>query len=116
MIDTLFYSASSHLAQSTVFAGAATLLTLAFRANRAQVRFWLWLSASLKFLIPFALLSMVGSMSVHGRRRPLSRGSAPHFLPSHSPRKASVTLRQTRRGGPLRPRTRPRSIRLRSIQ
>ena len=61
MIDALIYSASSHLVQSTLFAGAAALLTLAFRANRAQVRFWLWLSASLKFLIPFALLSIAGS-------------------------------------------------------
>ena len=61
MIDTLVYSASSHLVESTLFAGAAALLTLAFRANRAQVRFWLWLSASLKFLIPFALLSIAGS-------------------------------------------------------
>jgi bla regulator protein blaR1 len=61
MIDTLVYSASSHLVQSTLFAGAAALLTLAFRGNRAQVRFWLWLSASLKFLIPFALLSIVGN-------------------------------------------------------
>jgi bla regulator protein blaR1 len=61
MIDTLVYSACFHLVQSTLFAAAAALLTLAFRANRAQVRFWLWLSASLKFLIPFALLSMVGS-------------------------------------------------------
>jgi len=61
MIDTLIYTSSSHLVQSTLFVGAAALLTLAFRANRAQVRFWLWLSASLKFLIPFALLSIVGS-------------------------------------------------------
>src|SRR5580658_3595853 len=61
MIDTLVHSASSHLVQSTLFAGAVALLTLAFRANRAQVRFWLWLSASLKFLIPFALLSIAGS-------------------------------------------------------
>ena len=61
MIDTLLHSASSHLVQSTLFAGAVALLTLAFRANRAQVRFWLWLSASLKFLVPFALLSIAGS-------------------------------------------------------
>src|SRR5580658_2316281 len=61
MIDTLINSTSSHLVQSTLFAGTAALLTLAFRANRAQVRFWLWLSASLKFLIPFALLSIAGS-------------------------------------------------------
>ncbi len=50
-----------HLWQSTVFAVAAGLLTLAFRGNRAQVRYGLWLSASLKFFIPFALLMNVGS-------------------------------------------------------
>ena len=61
MIDTVVFTASSHLVQSTLFAGAAALLTLAFRANKAEVRFWLWLSASLKFLIPFALLSIAGS-------------------------------------------------------
>jgi bla regulator protein blaR1 len=83
MIDALVYNASSHLVQSTLFAGAVALLTLAFRANRAQVRFWLWLSASLKFLIPFALLSMVGSDI--GTRAPRSsvegiRAAAPSFL------------------------------------
>jgi beta-lactamase regulating signal transducer with metallopeptidase domain len=61
MIDTHVLSASSHLVESTLFVGAVALLTPAFRANRAQVRFWLWLSASLKFLIPFALLSIAGS-------------------------------------------------------
>lgn len=51
----------THLWQSTVFAAAAGMLTLAFRKNRAKVRFWLWLSASLKFFIPFALLMNLGS-------------------------------------------------------
>src|SRR5580658_9753464 len=50
-----------HLWQSTFFALAAGLLTVAFRGNRAQVRYWLWLSASLKFFIPFALLISLGS-------------------------------------------------------
>jgi beta-lactamase regulating signal transducer with metallopeptidase domain len=36
-------------------------LTLAFRKNRAQVRYWLWFSASLKFLIPFSLLLTLGN-------------------------------------------------------
>jgi len=52
---------SNHLWQSTIFAVAAGLLTLAFRKNRAQVRYWLWFSASLKFLVPFSLLISVGS-------------------------------------------------------
>jgi hypothetical protein len=51
---------TAHLLQSTLFAVAAGLLTLAFRRNRAQVRYWLWLSASLKFVVPFTLLTSLG--------------------------------------------------------
>jgi bla regulator protein BlaR1 len=51
---------TNHLWQSTVFAFAAALVALAFRKNRAEVRYWLWLSASLKFLIPFSLLIGAG--------------------------------------------------------
>jgi len=51
----------THLWQSTLFAVAAALLTLAFRKNRAKVRFSLWLSASLKFFIPFSFLVNLGS-------------------------------------------------------
>ena len=35
-------------------------LTLALRKNRAAVRYWLWLAASVKFLIPFSLLLSMG--------------------------------------------------------
>src|SRR5260370_30061763 len=52
---------TNHLWQSTLFAVAAGLLTVAFRKNRAQVRHWLWFSASFKFLAPFALLMTLGS-------------------------------------------------------
>jgi bla regulator protein blaR1 len=51
----------NHLWQSTVFAFAAGLLTLAFRGNRASVRFSLWCCASYKFLVPLALLLNLGS-------------------------------------------------------
>ncbi len=40
---------------------AAGLMTLVFRKNRAKVRYGLWLSASLKFFMPFALLTSLGS-------------------------------------------------------
>jgi beta-lactamase regulating signal transducer with metallopeptidase domain len=50
----------NHLWQSTVFAIAVAILTLAFRNNRAQVRYALWLGASLKFLLPFSLLMALG--------------------------------------------------------
>jgi len=50
----------NHLWQSTVFAILAVLLALAFRKHRAQVRYWIWFCASVKFLVPFALLLTLG--------------------------------------------------------
>jgi bla regulator protein blaR1 len=50
----------NHLWQSTLFAVMVGLLAIAFRKNRAQVRYWLWFSASLKFLVPFSLLTGLG--------------------------------------------------------
>lgn len=52
---------TNHLWQSTLVAIGIAVLTLAFRKNRAQVRYWLWLSASVKFLVPFAPLMRLGS-------------------------------------------------------
>jgi bla regulator protein blaR1 len=51
----------NHLWQSTLFAIAAGLLTLILRNNHARARYWLWLAASVKFLIPFSLLIGMGS-------------------------------------------------------
>src|SRR5580704_6188561 len=52
---------ANHLWQSTLFAVAAALMAAAFRKNRAHIRYWLWLSASLKFLVPFSFLMSLGS-------------------------------------------------------
>ena len=52
---------ANHLWQSTLFAGGVGLLTLALKKNHAQVRHALWLSASVKFLVPFSLLIGMGS-------------------------------------------------------
>ncbi len=49
-----------HLWQSTLFAVVAALLTLFFRKNHARARYWLWLTASIKFLIPFSFLIAIG--------------------------------------------------------
>jgi beta-lactamase regulating signal transducer with metallopeptidase domain len=49
-----------HLWQSSLFALAAGLLTLALRSNTARIRFWLWFAASLKFLVPFTALVFLG--------------------------------------------------------
>src|SRR5258708_20448835 len=51
---------ADHLWQSTLFAALAGLLTLAMRNNRAATRYWLWLAASVKFLIPFSILMWAG--------------------------------------------------------
>jgi uncharacterized protein (TIGR03435 family) len=52
---------ANHLWQSTLFAVAAGLLTLFLRKNQARARHWLWLAASVKFVVPFSLLIAVGS-------------------------------------------------------
>src|SRR5580765_835753 len=53
---------SNHLWQSTVFAAAVALLAVAFRENRARVRYALWLAASVKFLVPFAMLAAAAGL------------------------------------------------------
>src|SRR5689334_11833836 len=50
----------AHLWQSTLFALAVGLLTLAFRQNAARIRHALWLAASVKFLLPFSLMVAIG--------------------------------------------------------
>ncbi|HZI56341.1 MAG TPA: M56 family metallopeptidase [Verrucomicrobiae bacterium] len=51
----------NHLWQSTLFAILAGLLAWTLRRNQARVRYWLWMAASIKFLVPFSLLVGVGS-------------------------------------------------------
>ena len=52
-----------HLWQSTLFAVAGGLLVLAFRRAPAGVRYGLWFSASIKFLVPFAALAVLGRLA-----------------------------------------------------
>lgn len=51
----------NHLWQSTAFAAVACLLAFALRKNQACTRYWIWLAASMKFLLPFSLLFVIGS-------------------------------------------------------
>jgi bla regulator protein blaR1 len=51
----------NHLWQSTLFAVVAGLLTLMLRKNQARARYWIWLAASMKFLVPFSLLVGIGA-------------------------------------------------------
>ena len=51
---------ANHLWQSTLVGAAAALLSLALRQHHARARYWLWLAASLKFLVPFSFLVTLG--------------------------------------------------------
>jgi bla regulator protein blaR1 len=62
MIPSQLLPLANHLWQTTLFADAAGLLTLLLQKNRAFVRYWLWIAASLKFLIPFSVLMEVGGL------------------------------------------------------
>ena len=57
-----FQQVGNHLWQSTLCLAIVALLTLACRDNRAHVRHWLWLAASVKFLVPFAPLMAIGGL------------------------------------------------------
>jgi bla regulator protein blaR1 len=52
---------ANHLWQSTAFVALPWLFILPLRRNQARIRYRLWLIASVKFLIPFAILIRVGS-------------------------------------------------------
>ena len=51
----------NHLWQSTWFAGAVAFAAVWLRKNSPRTRYWLWLGASVKFLIPFSLFVWTGS-------------------------------------------------------
>jgi uncharacterized protein (TIGR03435 family) len=50
----------NHLWQSTLVALIAWGLTLMLRGNQARTRYWVWMIASVKFLLPFSLLMAAG--------------------------------------------------------
>lgn len=58
--DAITSALLTHLWQSTLFAAFAWMLTRLLRSSRARVRFAVWMTASIKFLIPFALLVYLG--------------------------------------------------------
>jgi uncharacterized protein (TIGR03435 family) len=58
---------ANHLWQSTAFAAIAAGLALALKKNQARARYWIWMAASVKLLLPFALLAGVASHFVKPR-------------------------------------------------
>jgi bla regulator protein blaR1 len=51
----------NHVWQSTAFTAMIALAAWALRRNSPRARYWLWLAASLKFLIPFSWLMSTGT-------------------------------------------------------
>jgi bla regulator protein BlaR1 len=60
MSQELISLVANHLWQSTLFLTVAGLLTLPLQKNQARVRYWIWVTASAKFLLPFSLLLNLG--------------------------------------------------------
>jgi uncharacterized protein (TIGR03435 family) len=50
----------NHLWQSTLVMLVAWLLTQVLKRNQARTRYWIWMAASLKLLLPFSLLAAAG--------------------------------------------------------
>src|SRR5258708_38500337 len=69
MNPTYLLPLANHLWQSSLFAGAAGLVTLSLRRNPARVRSWIWMAASLKFLLPLSVLIALGGQ-LHLRPAP----------------------------------------------
>ena len=66
----------NHLWQSTVVTLLAWLLALTLRSNHARTRYWLWMIASVKFLLPFSLLISAGEWLRPAVATPLKIGRA----------------------------------------
>ena len=60
-LESFWKPVGEHLWQTTLLVAVVALLTVPLKKNRAEVRYTLWLIASLKFLIPVSLLVAAGN-------------------------------------------------------
>ena len=61
-MQSLIAALANHLWQSTVFLAAVAAACLLLRHHSPRLRYWMWLAASLKFLIPFSVLVSLGAV------------------------------------------------------
>lgn len=61
IIRALGPTLKDHLWQSTVFAAGAVLIAFVTQKNYARTHYWIWLIASMKFLVPFSMLAAFGA-------------------------------------------------------
>jgi uncharacterized protein (TIGR03435 family) len=64
---------ANHLWQSTLVTGIAWLLSISLRNNHARMRYWVWMIASVKYLIPFSLLIAAGESLRSAFATPIQR-------------------------------------------
>jgi bla regulator protein blaR1 len=57
----MFQELANHLWQSTLFVVLVAILSHWLRRDGAHVRYWLWWIASIKFLVPFSVLTAIGT-------------------------------------------------------
>jgi bla regulator protein blaR1 len=62
----MFQELANHLWQSTLFAFLVAVLCWWLRKDGAHVRYWLWWAASIKFLVPFSVLTAIGAKFAGG--------------------------------------------------
>jgi uncharacterized protein (TIGR03435 family) len=80
-LTPLALALANHLWQSTLVAGVVGLLTLTLRRNHARARYGLWLVASMKFLLPFSLLMILGGQLASLRHStPVRKATAESFV------------------------------------
>jgi bla regulator protein blaR1 len=89
----------NHLWQSTLFAIAAGLLILTLRKNQARARYWLWLAASMKFLVPFSVLIAIGNR-ISLSRSPADANGGLYFVMDEIGRPFAQTAQGTLLSGP----------------
>jgi bla regulator protein BlaR1 len=70
----------NHLWQSTVVAAIAWLLVLTLHNNPARTRYWVWMIASLKFLVPFSLLVTAGEWARSFITAPIQRPALANMM------------------------------------
>ena len=99
---------SAHLLQSTLFAAAVWLTTLALRRHHARIRHGLWMAASIKFLLPFSLLVSLGSHLIPPTAPPTPPPQMRFVMAETAvPVPLSVSTQAVRPVAPVRPDPRP---------
>jgi bla regulator protein blaR1 len=86
----------NHLWQSTVFAVAVGLACVTLRRNSPRLRYWLWLTASVKFLVPVSLIVLMGSRVQLPRNSPSLPTAAVHEISTYYSPLSDVTATPAR--------------------